>query len=399
MSAVPPVVMSLYKRVLAEPTNADPVAELALALAESGERRPLAASSADIASTGGPSSLSTLLCPLFLVDMGYTVPKIGVEGRPAGGIDVLGTIPGYRTSLEPDEFELALAAAGYAHVVAGGTWAPADSALFRLRQQESTQARPALVVASLLAKKLAAGVSIAGLEARVAKHGNFGSTREQAHDSAGLYCEVAALLGLKPIVAITNGEVPYQPFIGRGEALTALSMLLDDDSSNPWLARHAQLCYELASTIAGAAPLVGSGHHLSGVGLANAMTANLEAQGSSLSSLKSRIADVGNQQVHLVRAESDGFVHYNLESIRNWVLNSTARERDQAVFGRSVPPSYPDVAGATLLFPPWERVTRGESLVALRSSQRVWDPSGAPLVTILPSPDEYPNTIYEVLST
>lgn len=399
MSAVPPAVMSLYKKVLAEQTNVELVAQLALALAESGRRRPLTASTADIASTGGPSSLSTLLCPLFLVDMGYTVPKIGVEGRPAGGIDVLGTIPGYVTSLGQDAFELALATAGYAHVVAGGTWAPADSALFRLRQQESTQAKPALVVASLLAKKLAAGVRIAGLEARVAKHGNFGSTMEQAHASAGLYCEVAALLGLKPIVAITNGEVPYQPYIGRGEALTALSMLLNNESSNPWLAQHAQFCYELASTLAKAAPLNGSGHHLSGLGLANAMTANLEAQGSSLSSMRSRVAEVGNQQVHLVRAESAGFAHYDLESIRNWVLNSTARERDRTVLGRSVPPSYPDVAGATLLVPPWERVTRGESLVSLRSSQRAWDPSGAPMVTILPAPDEHPNTVYEVLST
>ncbi len=60
---------------------------------------------ADVASTGGPSSLSTLLSPLFLRAGGAVVPKLGVPGRPAGGIDCLAQIPGYRTELSAQEVE------------------------------------------------------------------------------------------------------------------------------------------------------------------------------------------------------------------------------------------------------------------------------------------------------
>src|SRR5690242_18079129 len=38
----------------------------------------------DVASTGGPSSLTTLLTPIYLAEYGMTVPKVAVPGRPAG---------------------------------------------------------------------------------------------------------------------------------------------------------------------------------------------------------------------------------------------------------------------------------------------------------------------------
>ena len=78
------------------------VASLATKLADSGSSLPASAkATADIPSTGGPSSLSTLVCPLFLRLKGFVVPKLAVPGRPAGGIDVLATIPGYETDLVP----------------------------------------------------------------------------------------------------------------------------------------------------------------------------------------------------------------------------------------------------------------------------------------------------------
>ena len=73
------------------------IAHLANKLAASGILlKQLPDNGLDIASTGGPSSLSTLLTPLFLRHMNRSVPKLSVSGRPARGIDVLATIPGYR---------------------------------------------------------------------------------------------------------------------------------------------------------------------------------------------------------------------------------------------------------------------------------------------------------------
>jgi hypothetical protein len=71
------------------PSDASLAAELATALASSGEvYDPHCLLTADVASTGGPSSLSTLLCPLFLRVGGLVVPKLGVPGRPAGGTNM-----------------------------------------------------------------------------------------------------------------------------------------------------------------------------------------------------------------------------------------------------------------------------------------------------------------------
>lgn len=136
------VVQTIARRC---PADAEVAASLAQILAGTGGSvaidHPLIA---DVASTGGPSSLSTLLAPLFLREGGAIVPKLGVPGRPAGGIDCLAQIPGYHSTLTPEEVEAVLASGGYAHFLAAGEMAPLDGRMFRLRQDCGAQAVPTL---------------------------------------------------------------------------------------------------------------------------------------------------------------------------------------------------------------------------------------------------------------
>src|ERR1700730_17369116 len=141
------------------PADSKAAAALARALAGSGmSLKCITEFSADVASTGGPSSLSTLLSPLFLREGGAVVPKLGVAGRPAGGIDCLAQIRGYESSLVRSKVEAVLNSGGYAHFVADGQMAPLDGRMFKMRQQSGYQSVPTLVAASLLSKKLAVGI-------------------------------------------------------------------------------------------------------------------------------------------------------------------------------------------------------------------------------------------------
>ncbi|MCY4518989.1 MAG: hypothetical protein OXB99_17285, partial [Acidimicrobiaceae bacterium] len=185
----------------------------------------------DIASTGGPGSLTTLLAPLFAASSAL-VSKIAVPGRPAGGIDTLGSIPGFETELDLGGARAVLSSCGYLHTTAGHHFCPLDAAFFEWRKNNGAQAIPELAIASLLAKKLAAGVGRVVLDIRVGPHGNFGADLGTAKDNAHLFIEVADILEMEAICVLTGISGLAQPFIGRGEALIALALIIHENAAS-----------------------------------------------------------------------------------------------------------------------------------------------------------------------
>src|SRR6185503_4646328 len=176
---------------------------------------------ADVASTGGPTSLTTLICPLYLRAFGFKVPKLGVPGRPAGGIDVLAQIPGFKFSMTDSQAIAAFNKSGYVHFLADDAHGYHDAVLFSYRKTHDAVNLVPLVIASLLTKKLIVGLSRIGLDVRVSQFGNFGATWSLAKANARQFCEVASTLDISASCFLTDGSVPYQPFIGRGESLIA----------------------------------------------------------------------------------------------------------------------------------------------------------------------------------
>jgi pyrimidine-nucleoside phosphorylase len=334
------------------------VASLARVLANSGVCLPPDPKAADVASTGGPSSLTTLLCPLHLKARGLRVPKLGVTGRPAGGIDVLQTIPGYRAVLDIETVRSALDRFGYVHLLADTRWAPLDASLFAYRQRNGAQAVPALVIASILAKKLAAGVMGAGLEVRVAPHGNFGSDRGEARINAERYLTVARLLGLEPLCVLTDASSPYQPYIGRGEALIALDDILANQA-NDWLTAHAMLCRDIADATA----------RVVGVDVSRAVgvdvlrsghEALLAAHGVALQVFAERVAVARAAPRTSHWAQRDGWVHLDLGRLRD-LLSVRQRAEPDGLDG-----TVPDPAGVILGAPAGSRVRRGDVIISVR---------------------------------
>lgn len=348
---------ALVSRAAADALTDEDVAALALGLADSGQRLALEPCAADLASTGGPSSLSTLLCPLHLSATGYMIPKLGVRGRPAGGVDVLETIPGYRAALDLDEVRRGLRQAGYVHILADGRWAPLDAALFAYRQRHGHQGIPALVIASILAKKLAAGVTGAGLEVRVAPHGNFGGDLPTARANARRYNTVASLLDLKPVCALTDGSRPYQPYIGRGEALLAVALVLSGRASG-WLAEHHDLCMRMSRRVAQTIGVTAHADPSDQESLVSAHAEMLEVHGAGLAAFERRVEEIRCAPREDVPAPHDGIISYDLDRLRH-LLVARQRQEEDGTFAA-------DPAGVILAAATGASVVKGQPVMSVR---------------------------------
>ena len=340
------------------PSDAALAARLAQVLADSGERLSSGPNmTADVASTGGPSSLSTLLCPLFLRTAGLVVPKLGVPGRPAGGIDCLAQVDGFRTGLLQEELEEVMQSSGYAHFVAAERYAPLDARMFKLRQLHGAQQVPTLVTASLLAKKLAVGVKRAGLDVRVAPHGNFGSSWDEARANSKLFVEAARILGIEAFPVLTEGRHPYQPYIGRGEALVALSSIFDGTAS-PWLLRHLEQCRMLALAVAPKwlrANIAAAHPHE----LQEHFFANLIAQQGSSSAFNRVVQLVKSCHAQELRAFDDGFFSVSMDGVRTVLVQCQEATKQQDH-------EFPDPAGVILHREPGEWVRKGDVVATIR---------------------------------
>lgn len=313
---------------------------------------------ADVASTGCPSSLSTLLAPLYLRVAGAIVPKVGVPGRPAGGIDCLAQIPGYKVSLNKPAVRKVLDTCGYAHFLAGEEYASLDSRMFKLRQIHHAQNVPTLVVASLLAKKLAAGVHYVGLDIRVAPFGNFGRNRSEAIENAKLFTKTAELLSLNATTVLTNACFPYQPYLGRCESLVALDDIFSSKASE-WLTKHLFMCRSIAlATVPESSRQAIAGAPISQ--LQNIFNDNVIAQGSTVEKFKETVTETREKHNIQIKAENDGFVFYPLQKLRDLIVHSQSIYKNEHSL-------YSDPLGLIFKHYPGTWVSKGKLIATVRA--------------------------------
>ncbi|MES9857279.1 MAG: hypothetical protein ABW166_11825 [Sedimenticola sp.] len=332
------------------------IADLAAVYASSGENISFykySGSIADIASTGGPSSLSTLLCPLYLTWLGAKVSKLGVPGRPAGGIDVLAQIDGYKTQLSSQEIHTVFKICGYAHFNAG-KFAPLDAAVFKYRKEIDALNIPDLVIASLISKKLCVDVNNVGLDVRVARFGNFGATWSEAKDNSIKFCEVATFLGKNSKCFLTNGNYPYQPYIGRAEALLALHNVFYGNIEESLL-EHDELCFSMAAELLGAP----STPKPSGKDIQKIFEGNIKAQGGSVESFHQKVDAVSEAHDLDIVSNRAGWLRIDLQMIREVFVDIQSHAASGVV-------DFPDPCGLILKANAGQFVEKGNLLATLR---------------------------------
>jgi thymidine phosphorylase len=156
-------------------------------------------------STGGVGDKVSLLLAPIVAACGGAVPMISGRGlgHTGGTLDKLESIPGYDTTPEPDAFRAAVASAGAAIVGQTARLAPADRRLYAIRDATGTVESIPLIVASILSKKLAAGLDALVMDVKVGS-GAFLPDRERAEELARAIVDVATGNGLPTAAVLTD---------------------------------------------------------------------------------------------------------------------------------------------------------------------------------------------------
>jgi thymidine phosphorylase len=156
-------------------------------------------------STGGVGDKVSLLLAPIVAACGGVVPM--VSGRAlshtGGTLDKLEALPGYRVTPSHETLLRALREAGCAIVGASDRIAPADRRLYAIRDVTATVESLPLITASILSKKLAAGLSALVIDLKVG-NGAFCTTAEQARQLAQSLVQVARGAGLPTVALLTD---------------------------------------------------------------------------------------------------------------------------------------------------------------------------------------------------
>ena len=156
-------------------------------------------------STGGVGDKVSLLLAPIVAACGGAVPMISGRGlgHTGGTLDKLDSIPGYDSTPDLERFRQAVARTGCAIVGQTAELAPADRRLYAIRDATGTVESLPLIVASILSKKLAAGLHALVMDVKVGS-GAFMPTREQADELARAIVEVAQGNGLPTSAMLTD---------------------------------------------------------------------------------------------------------------------------------------------------------------------------------------------------
>jgi thymidine phosphorylase len=156
-------------------------------------------------STGGVGDKVSLILAPVVAACGGAVPMISGRGlgHTGGTLDKLDAIPGYDTRPELDTLRRVVSEIGCAIVGQTAELAPADRRLYAVRDATGTVESIGLIVASILSKKLAAGLDALVMDV---KHGSgaFMATREDAEALARALVEVAGGAGLPTVALLTD---------------------------------------------------------------------------------------------------------------------------------------------------------------------------------------------------
>jgi len=179
-------------------------------------------------STGGIGDAVSLLLAPALAALGAYVPMVSGRGlgHTGGTLDKLEAIPGVRTEVGRERFRAIVEGCGFAIVSASEDIAPADRRLYAIRDVTATVESIDLITASILSKKLAAGLEALVLDVKTGS-GAFMKTPDDAIRLAETLVQTANGAGCRTSALVTDMNQPCASSVGNAlevmEAMEALT--------------------------------------------------------------------------------------------------------------------------------------------------------------------------------
>ena len=213
---------------------------LTRAMADSGGRYSFP-ECADKHSTGGVGDKISLTSLPIAAACGAPVAKLSGRGlgTTGGTVDKLESIPGFTCDLPEDRFERQVEEVGLA-IVEAGELAPADKAIYALRDTTGTVDSLPLIGSSIVSKKAATGAGYLLYDVKRGS-GAFMKTTEQARELARLLVRLSEDLGIRSSALITEMDNPLGSAVGNALEVRESVRLLKGEPVPEDLAHEASL--------------------------------------------------------------------------------------------------------------------------------------------------------------
>ncbi len=198
-------------------------------------------------STGGVGDVVSLMLGPMVAACGGYVPMISGRGlgHTGGTLDKFDAIPGYNTEPDNELFRKVVKEVGVAIIGQTGDLAPADKRFYSIRDVTATVESISLITASILSKKLAAGLDALVMDVK-AGSGAFMPTYEGSKELAQSIVAVANGAGCKTTALLTNMDQVLASSAGNAVEVREAVQYLNGEYRNPRLHEVTmELCAEM----------------------------------------------------------------------------------------------------------------------------------------------------------
>ena len=325
----------------------DETRALTLAMRDSGDKfspRRLGKVAVDKHSTGGVGDKTSFLIAPLAAACGLAVPMISGRalGHTGGTLDKFESIPGYRTALTLSEFETVLTQCGASIVSQTPTLVPADRVLYALRDRTGTVESPGLICASILSKKLAAGLDALVLDVKTGS-GAFLRKPEDSEYLAALMVATAEAAGTRTVALMTDMGQPLGRTAGNWiEVAESVELLRGErPAASEDLRELSLILAGWMIHLGGKADTPGKGYQLAESALVDGSALAkffkmIEAQGGDLSVFDDLAASHKPGATQVLAAWETGFIAEMDTTDLGWAVQRLGAGREKA--GQPVDP-------------------------------------------------------------